>query len=466
MQPTRTLAPVACPPRRLRTLALLLAALGFTGVAACSAASDDVDGVTASSDGEDALTVRVREDGATVSVNADVAFRRESNGEAVATLRGSTSYALREAFSFVPDDAFGTARVTGPKSFAIELRGGHEINSIASGLPLRVRFVTTSGRTFFASIELAPAFSRFAGSRDVFVSQAAAPTFVRDGITNLRYRAVVQAPGATALQATIGGVDVTGASAGGGTFNVDLGYEALEAALSAGGASRFAATTATGTAQKAARLGLTVTTVQVTAGDPETVWPIPECRRDVFQCIQAAPASTTDLSVCGAYRDVARCAYADACEVFGGSLPYALEARDASPLTQPVADADRACPRNAGSWCSVGPVSAFSYPYCVEEPPSEDSVFTDAVQASDREGYYDVRFFDALTRAQLLERKLLSPSLLARFDAFAGDVNVVARRYVNPEPCHNCSQFGTKLVLYYPNLRTVIVLDGSFGYDS
>ncbi|MDC0713889.1 hypothetical protein POL68_35820 [Stigmatella sp. ncwal1] len=38
--------------------------------------------------------------------------------------------------------------------------------------------------------------------------------------------------------------------------------------------------------------------------------------------------------------------------------------------------------------------------------------------------------------------------------------------YTAEEPCHNCHAFDQRAVLYYPETRKVIVLDGYTGCDS
>ena len=67
------------------------------------------------------------------------------DGEPALTLRGKASRNLSSLLSFVPDDAFGKATLTGRRTFEIRLQGGHEINTILSGMPLRLAVQTTSG---------------------------------------------------------------------------------------------------------------------------------------------------------------------------------------------------------------------------------------------------------------------------------------------------------------------------------
>ena len=43
---------------------------------------------------------------------------------------------------------------------------------------------------------------------------------------------------------------------------------------------------------------------------------------------------------------------------------------------------------------------------------------------------------------------------------------MVARGFVDELRCHNCHEFGVRYVIYYPESRKVVVVDGTYGYDS
>ena len=55
---------------------------------------------------------------------------------------------------------------------------------------------------------------------------------------------------------------------------------------------------------------------------------------------------------------------------------------------------------------------------------------------------------------------------LASVDAFTGGGTVEAWLSTQELSCHNCHDFGSWAVLYYPGTGTVIVLQGHYGYDS
>lgn len=145
---------------------------------------------------------------------------------------------------------------------------------------------------------------------------------------------------------------------------------------------------------------------------------------------------------------------------------FALIARDASSLDGAVSAAHAACPRTGGSWCTVGPQAAFSYSRCLATPPTVSQVTAAAVAETDNRGVFDVRYGRLLTRSELLMTQAFRTGLLAAVDAFARDTNVQATVFESEEPCHNCHQFSLKYVLYYARTRTIVVIDGSHGYDS
>src|SRR5687768_8509167 len=92
----------------------------------------------------DAPELRVRAADMTLWVDAAVRIGPR-DGEVVVELLGRTSRNLTGAFAWVPDDRFGEAALIGPRSFAVRLRAGHELDSILSGLPLFVGLDVAGG---------------------------------------------------------------------------------------------------------------------------------------------------------------------------------------------------------------------------------------------------------------------------------------------------------------------------------
>ncbi len=57
------------------------------------------------------------------------------------------------------------------------------------------------------------------------------------------------------------------------------------------------------------------------------------------------------------------------------------------------------------------------------------------------------------------------PALQQAVDAFGGSTGQLWQ-YTDSVPCHNCSEFATRMVIWYPSTRRLVVLDGITGYDS
>lgn len=431
--------------------------------AAPGAAQDPEAPFLASSDSE----VRVREDGLTLWV--DTPARPVYRGATLQViLSGRTSSNLKEVFSSVPDDAFGSAAIVGPRSFTVTLRDGHEINTLLSGLPILIRLGLSNGRTYHARVELAPRFASSTGSAAISLDAPILPIYYNEGPTALRYRgtAGVTAPMLTVM--TSGGAAPATAPLGAGLFRFDWEYSSLAQVFDQT-TDRITLSAATGgmTVTKTAAIELGIKNVELTGGDPSTRWPDPRCAKTVYDCIQMQPAGTKDLASCGSYRDVTRCLYADVCDVEPTPmLPFELKSTDASALAPAVKNAHDKCPRNSGSWCTVGPAQAFTYAPCTAMSPTPDQVHTAALMATDRSGAFDPRYGSSLTRAELSMAQAFKTGLLTAIDAFAGDTDVRAVLFEAEEPCHNCHQFAQKYVLFYPKTRVVVVVDGSHGYDS
>jgi hypothetical protein len=57
------------------------------------------------------------------------------------------------------------------------------------------------------------------------------------------------------------------------------------------------------------------------------------------------------------------------------------------------------------------------------------------------------------------------PALQRAVDAFGGSSGQLWQ-YTDSVPCHNCSEFATRMVIWYPSTHRLVVLDGITGYDS
>lgn len=410
--------------------------------------------------------IRVREDGLTLWVDA-VAVPSYSGSTLRLALRGRTSANLKAAHSFVPDDAFGSTRLVGARSFETLLEGGHEINTILSGLPLFLKLEMTNGRVYHASLSLRGDFVRYSGDTAIAVNAALSPIYWKDDVTNLRYRGLATVDAPLLNVTTTGGVDPTVKALGSGRFQIDWDYDRFAKVFDdPRDPVRFSARTATRMPLSgSANIEIGLTDVKLTTLDAETAWPTPSCAKSVFDCIKAQPAMTRDFAVCGSYRDVQRCMYADICD-FTPPVAFMLQSKDASSLAPAIAAAHAACPRTGGSWCSVLDGAAFSYARCLTMEPTSDAIIEAALVAADRSGRFDPRYGTAMSRSELAAQLTFGSGLLAASDALAGDTTVQAKLFESEESCHNCHQFGQMYVLLYPNTRVVVVVTASHGYDS
>jgi hypothetical protein len=381
------------------------------------------------------------------------------NNRRVLVIHGTTNRYIQDVFSFVPDDAFGTANVISERRFEVVLEEGHELNTMLSGLPLLVSIDTFTGSPtrYYAQIILAPRFFDFRGPNSITVFENVAPVYVLNaaGTDNLMYRGRVDSA-ATSLTVTAPDGVPTVSRVDADTFQLDWRYPAVHEAVDPHTIPlTFTAALNGGTVvDETARLVVRVTGLAIsTNDDPYNTWPSPACQLSVYNCIHAQPAGTLDFGACGTYRQVQRCMYASACEVLPGQ-PMSLTEIDSSPLE----------PARQAHWLSS--IDAYSTPECPATPVTIQTVmdhFAATTQTlpppeygefTDRAGLVDTYFFDSS-----------SSPLLAAIDSFAGGGPIQAWLGWEEVPCNNCHSYKEYAVLYYPNSGKAVVLVGSHGYD-
>ena len=282
----------------------VFALVGFLGCGVSDAVLDDAalqDEAVA--DGELSRDVHASGGGLSVTIAPTLESRA---GRWV--LKGVASKDLSAAFSFVPDDGFGQATLTGPRSFEVSLDSMSELNTVLSGLRLLVN-LTPAGATkaITVGIDLAPRFTSTTGStRVVLLTPEVAPVFARGGLT---YRTTVRT--AVSVLTTVSNGAQFSARAAPGEYSVDFTFDALRSGLDDGAAGRkvqFVATATTGVLRtKTSALTAAVKTVQVTTADPYQVWPSATCTEPVRTCLAATAIGATDFGDCGTYRQVNRC---------------------------------------------------------------------------------------------------------------------------------------------------------------
>ena len=369
------------PPHRFASALATLLASAVLATACTDVEDEDTDPAgptTATADADDkadSTELRVRAGAMTVWIDRTIEVHA-SGDTLYAVIKGRASRNLTGAFSFVPDDAFGDAVVTGPRSFEIELPGGHILNSLMSGLPLFVDLDVATGAEpdYAVKIDLTAGFTRFSGSSTLMLDALTRPIFIGlDAGEALRYQAVVRTTNPAPVTVTNAGTPEIYPTNGG--YAVDFRYSALAAAWANGGRITFRQ----GAAQKTATLGVRTTAVAMTTLDPYDVWPTPSCQLEVYNCMTEFQGA--DLAACGTYREVQRCAYVDVCELTDAA-PLILSPLDLGFVWSGAAADYRAGCSGGGQWCSLGDVTTFMLPECLAETPTLEQIVAKAAASA------------------------------------------------------------------------------------
>jgi hypothetical protein len=272
---------------------------------------DDAEDFEAQTDAELTRPVRAELRGLTVSVKP-VLTARVVGTQKNWVLEGTTNRDLEGAMSFVPDDAFGVATVTGPRSFEVAIAEGYELNSLLSGLRLLVN-LTPTGQTkpTTLGLDLAPRFTSIRGSSRLSLTSEVRPVFAAGG---LQYRGQVRAVvGSQVSASTPDSATITVSSRSTpGVYGLDFTYDNLALALDSPGVNadqvEVLATEPSGRVRsKLAVLAATVKAIDLTMADPYEVWPPTRCPTAVRTCLDATPVGATDFGDCGSFREVSVC---------------------------------------------------------------------------------------------------------------------------------------------------------------
>ncbi len=225
---------------------------------------------------------------------------------------GRASRDLAGVFSFVPDDAYAQATLTGPRTFELILDDASELNTVLSGTRLLVRFdVVGSTEAVYAGVQFAPRFGNLTGTSRMSVTPEVVPVYAHGGLT---YRGRARTTSAAAILSASTPDDATfllSRRAVAGQWNVDLSFESLALALSTPGVNadkvEFTLNENGTLRSKRAVLTATVSGLELTTADPYEVWFPTRCTTPVRACLNALPVGTTDFGDCGSYREVDAC---------------------------------------------------------------------------------------------------------------------------------------------------------------
>ncbi len=237
--------------------------LSLAVIPACVDVDDDVpEGEDGVGDFDDATTddkadtgeIRARIDGMTVWV--DPVARKTAAGW---TVDARASRNLEDVHAWVPDDAFATTAVTGPRTFTVTFAFGHELNTMLSGTPIFVDVDPVTGDTATAAVFVKPRLTGFGGSSKLYVHKTVTPVLASGG---LAYRGQVTVSEGYGEVASTGGavtpLDATHVA-------IDWTYDALATGVRV---------TARGSAvvSKTATLEVAVARLGLTRLDAREVW--------------------------------------------------------------------------------------------------------------------------------------------------------------------------------------------------
>lgn len=407
--------------------------------------------------------LRVRASGMTMWIDKAIDVR-DDGGELVATIKGRTSRTITGAFPWVPDDAFGTGRVVGPRSFEIELRGGHEINTIASGMPLLVSLEIATGTVaqFDARLQLGASLGAFTGSSAMWIGTNLRPVYLGPELGEGHFRATVSSSQPISVQdAGSPLVSPTGTN----QWSVDWRYGDVEEALRTGRKVTFQ--NAAG-AQKRASMLLRTRAIGLTSESPESVWPTPTCELATYNCMRETQG--VDLAACGDYYELQRCIQPDLCELTGNAAPLEIYPLDLSYAFASGAEAFVEGCDEGGAWCTLAGITSFMHLDCLAETPTMAQIVDDVLAMIPE----SPRFVDGivLDRAGVMATPMFGPSfsvgadeMFAAIDTFMASGPLVGWHASAEIPCHNCTEFVDTVVLWYPEAARIVVVRGTHGYD-
>ncbi len=120
-------------------------------------------------------------------------------------------------------------------------------------------------------------------------------------------------------------------------------------------------------------------------------------------------------------------------------------------------------------WCSLA-LRAYTYPTCLEAEPTLGELTALALAETafedQQRDFSSPETFDQATLGTQLYFDHYGPGLQGDIDAFAGATVLEAMGFVEAGRCLNCHIFLVRYILVYPATRTVVVVDGHYGYDS
>jgi hypothetical protein len=278
---------------------------------ACGPQDAFVDGDFESASEMAALSSEIRANlnGLTVWMKPQLSKRIENNQTRwVAT--GRTNQDLSNVFSFIPDDAYAQATLTGARTFEVSFDNQSELNTLLSDFRLFVALTPVgASEAITASLNFSPQFVGLSGSSRMLLGPVLSPVHVKGALT-YRTQLTTLDPAATlssSANAVIGKSNMTP-----GRFNIDFSFDSLALALDVPQTNarkvEFVATESNGSVRKKRGVLTTVLSkLELTSEDPYEFWPTQTCAVAVRNCLNSKPIGTTDFASCGTYRQVEVC---------------------------------------------------------------------------------------------------------------------------------------------------------------
>lgn len=235
----------------------------------------------------------------------------EEGGATVWRVLGSASVPLGSVASWVPDDAYGRAELTGPRSFAITFRDPSEQNTMASGLPLFVTVAPAQGARAEAAIWFRPRLEASPGTSRIQPAAAIAPVWVagEEGLGHLEYRGKVTTASSWQLASVAGSAPPRLSALDAKRARLTWSFAALAATAEQAAPQLTLIAQRGGGAEAASRLAsleIRAIRLALTREDPRQVWPS-SCEPLVRACLRTLPSLEADTEPCGTYRQILAC---------------------------------------------------------------------------------------------------------------------------------------------------------------
>lgn len=395
---------------------------------------------------DDLIEIKVSAPGLTLWMRP-VAERRTGAAEPPATwvFRGRVSKNLESVSSFVFDDAFGQATITGDRTFEIAFDGGSEINSLESGTRLFIAIdVVDSDTAYTASFLTGPHLTRFSGDDALFVSAPILPVHV--GGLVYRGRADTETAGGLLSATSPEGPAPAVAPRAPKQWNLDFDFAALSATAAA--SVELTYVPASGTALHVqAGVDFALTELGITVEDPHTEWPEQtSCTADIQTCIDGLPPGSIDTEPCGSYRDVL------ACNLPAGLPGLGDAADDNTALEAVIADATAQLPD--------GKKIEFENLF-VQSTGTATPTLAEVIDAYDLfaglQGLEDLGEGDEAEVAGGLKTFHADAGIDAARQVVFDDDFVVGKMFHVSEPAPSALQWVTFYLLYFPDAGRVVV---------